>query len=53
MGYGRVGTWEGYTGVLPSDPPDPHIQSYLALEPYLRPNEGNIRQFYEVSQIRV
>ena len=50
-GCGWVGAWEGYTGVLPTDPPGPHIQSLLALGPYPRPNEGNLRLFDEVPEI--
>ena len=30
--------------------PGTHIQSYLAIKPYLRPNEGNSHVFHEVSQ---
>ena len=45
-----VGAWEGYTGVLPSTLPGPHIELILASGPYPRPNEAKYTVFNEVSQ---
>ena len=51
-GYGiRVGTGEGYTGYYPDLIPGPIIEHILALRPYPRPYEGNLRLNNEVSQI--
>ena len=41
---------EGYTGYPPVPSQDPHITIFLASGPYLRPNEGQIKVIYEVSQ---
>ena len=40
-----VGTGEGYTGYPGQPSQDPIFSTYLALEPYLRPNEGNSECF--------
>ena len=48
---GLGGYLEGYTGVLPSTLPGPIFRLNLASRPYLRPNEGFFRLFYEVSEI--
>ena len=50
-GYGdEGGRWEGYTGYYPPTVPGSHIEHNLAIRPYPRPYEGNLRLFNEVSQ---
>ena len=56
-GRGVPGVWDGgwvpggLYRVLPTQSPGSHIQPYLALRPYPRPNEGLFGYFHEVSQI--
>ena len=51
VGYGWVGTGEGYTGYYPVPAPGPIFNLFLRLRPYPRPYEGNSQCSDEVPQI--